>query len=760
MNYKFILSIVKNQEFPNINFGKCHNKTIYINCVGFSGDYYGKYSLIYNNKIQDYDLIINDNFTETKQCNMTSGKNNDYFLKETDNNEIRDISNSLIIIPDYPTNKIDDEKEKNIEKITTKESKEEILNNIPNFIKDKEIGKNYQIIGDDFSIIIKPTNSTAFQDSTHVDFAECEKILREHYNISNSSIITFFQLELSNNNDKALYNQIKYFTYDDKKQELDLSLCENIETKIHYMIKDNSTLDKSLINNFKNLGVDIFNIKDEFFTDLCYAYSDSNNDMILEDRIKYLYQNYSLCEEGCKYNNIDINEMSITCDCPIQGNFSSITTPLIFNQADGGSLLDSNIGVVKCYNLVFSFKNKFSNIGFIIFTILILSYSIFFGVLIKKGIKPIINFVFNEMKKYGYLNKKDEKIIEENEGIKNIQKANPKKKRKNKNLNLKDNKGKNMDIKMNIDTNEEDNRNEKENKESIITNLKLHNNFVISKHKDSKDSKKEKEKDVDNFGIIKININENIKKYMPKDSNQTLHNYTFEEAIKYDRRSIFRIFYIYLLSKQIIFHTFFQRSPLELFSLRITLFIFMLSCDLALNSLFYLNDNISKKYHYAKNLFLFAFSSNITIIIYSTLLSYFLITLMTKLSNPSNAIRNVFRKEEEKIKHKKRYKINDKIKKKIYGEILNIFRKYKIKLIILFVIEILLILFFWYFVTAFCHVYSSTQTSWLLDSFLSIISRFFTELIFAFLYAKLYQISVASNFETLYKIIIFLYDFT
>ena len=59
----------------------------------------------------------------------------------------------------------------------------------------------------------------------------------------------------------------------------------------------------------------------------------------------------------------------------------------------------------------------------------------------------------------------------------------------------------------------------------------------------------------------------------------------------------------------------------------------MLSCDLALNALFYFNDNISQKYHYAKSIFLFAFTNNITIIIYSTLLSYFLITLLSKLSN-------------------------------------------------------------------------------------------------------------------------------
>ena len=67
---------------------------------------------------------------------------------------------------------------------------------------------------------------------------------------------------------------------------------------------------------------------------------------------------------------------------------------------------------------------------------------------------------------------------------------------------------------------------------------------------------------------------------------------------------------------------------------------------------------------------------------------------------------------------------------------------------------------FWYFVTAFCHVFTSTQISWIFDTFLSILSRFFTEIIFAFIYAKLYQVSVGSNFETLYKIIMCCYDFT
>ncbi len=206
-----------------------------------------------------------------------------------------------------------------------------------------------------------------------------------------------------------------------------------------------------------------------------------------------------------------------------------------------------------------------------------------------------------------------------------------------------------------------------------------------------------------NFGIIKINLKENINNYFPQTSNQSLDNYTFEEAVKYDKRNIFRIAYIYLLSKQIIFRTFCQKSPLELFPVRLTVFIFMFTCDLALNALFYFNDNISKKFHYAKNIFLFTLNNNITIIIYSTLVSTFLLTFISKLSNSSNEIRNVFRIQEQKLKKNRKYKISDKDKIQIYFNIQNILKRFKIKIAILFLIETILTFnfIFWIFCDCF-----------------------------------------------------------
>ena len=267
-------------------------------------------------------------------------------------------------------------------------------------------------------------------------------------------------------------------------------------------------------------------------------------------------------------------------------------------------------------------------------------------------------------------------------------------------------------------------------------------------------------KNINSFTLMNIDLNLiHNKNYIPPDSYIILNNYTFEEALKYDKRQTCEIFYIFALSKQIIFHTFLYRSPIELFPLRLILFIFIISSDLALNALFYFNDNISKKYRSAKNLFLFTFSDNITVVILSTFVGFILLTLLAKLSNSTNAIREVFMKEEEKIKKNKNYTVTEQRKNEILEEIEQVLKKYKIKVIILIIIELILVLFFWYFVTAFCHVYKATQTSWLIDSCLSILARGIIELLICLGLAKLYILAITGESSCLYNFIMFLYNF-
>ena len=284
--------------------------------------------------------------------------------------------------------------------------------------------------------------------------------------------------------------------------------------------------------------------------------------------------------------------------------------------------------------------------------------------------------------------------------------------------------------------------------------IKKNKNQTIKKEEEIN----EKDNKIFNFNLININLN-NIKDYTPNNSLHILNNYNFEEACEYDMRSICAIFYIFLLSKQAIFHAFLYRSPLELFPLRFCLLIFIMSSDLALNAFFYFDDKISEKYKYTKNLFLFTFNSNITIILLSTLVGFVFMTLFTNLGNSINNIRDIFKNEEQKILKDKKYIVNEQRKKEIIEEINKILKKHKIKVIILISIESLLMLFFWYYVTAFCHVYNRTQLSWLLDSFLSILSRLIIELLLSLGFAKLYRISVESNVHCIYKFVLFFYCF-
>ena len=134
--------------------------------------------------------------------------------------------------------------------------------------------------------------------------------------------------------------------------------------------------------------------------------------------------------------------------------------------------------------------------------------------------------------------------------------------------------------------------------------------------------------------------------------------------------------------------------------------------------------------------------------------------LFKNLSNSTVQLRNVFRKEEEKLIKNKKYKVTAKKKREILNEIESILKCLKIKIFIFISFEFLLILFFWYYVTIFCHVYASTQYSWLFDSFLSILSRAFFDFLVPFLMAKVYRISVESEIHCIYKVVLFYYSYT
>ena len=140
-----------------------------------------------------------------------------------------------------------------------------------------------------------------------------------------------------------------------------------------------------------------------------------------------------------------------------------------------------------------------------------------------------------------------------------------------------------------------------------------------------------------------------------------------------------------------------------------------------------------------------------------TLLSFLLLYFFENLTQSSNKIENLFREQEEFLKEDKKYKVKNDIKNIIEKKITKIMKCLQIKIIIFIIFEFLTMLFFYYYIIAFCHIYESTQISWLLDSGSSIIISFIISFSISVICSILYKLSIRFKIKILYNIILWLY---
>ena len=320
---------------------------------------------------------------------------------ETTINEIYSTENSYFYV-DIGKN-IDLYEEIHIDNITIfkrrlNKSKNEISEIVPNILNTLNKENIYEIDGKDFTMVIKPLSSLSIPIFSNINFSTCEKILREKNTYPLPKIITFVQIEINNTNDKSLINKIEYEAYNENNEKFDLSDCDK-NIQISYLLKSNTSLDISSINSFKDLNIDIFNIKDKFFTDICMPYSNnSKDDIVLEDRIIDFFQNYTLCEENCLFEEIDLDLKTIICNCSVKTNISIIEPSAVLEQLED---IENSMAfeIIKCYKLFLSWENKNINIGFWIFVVLIFINIVMIIIYFYKGIKPIKDYIFNEMMK-------------------------------------------------------------------------------------------------------------------------------------------------------------------------------------------------------------------------------------------------------------------------------------------------------------------------------------------------------------------------
>ena len=703
------------------------------------------------------------------------------------------------------------------EKTTIEEFKSQIKNNITLFINSSNI-----INGSDFIAVVLSSDKMDPEEQlkngiSAVDLGNCTKIIKDYYNISKDANLIILNMESKKNQNKTnsdsnsfnlgKNNQIEVYDYSGRK--LDLTVCKE-DIKIMKYIGDIDELNIQSAKSLSLQGIDVFNASDEFFNDLCHQYDNiDGKDVILDDRRTDLYQNATFCQEGCKYSGMNYDLMTANCICNSsflssekinitndnnknsneELNFKTITKSFISN------LLDFNIEVVKCYNLVFNKKIIINNIGFYIMCAMFILQFIFLFIYETKKLKSIKYFMLIFTNNYNSitmsppskykvkkLNKKvkiDERFIKnkpKNDGknkLKSLQKylnnsdlINTKSKNSEYNYVLE----KKSEIKQNSDFLKlEDNH--KTPKKTVFSNFSKAININIpydnfnnrtSKTKSIKNKiyKQTKIKkpfgNILNFGLIKSknvkNINNmetigdkekckkklnntNNKKIKLSNTDSDLQDMDYEDAIIHDKRSYFRMYWSFLVDTQVILGTFCTENYLYLFVIKLSFFICTFQISFFLNALFYTDEYISDAYH---NNGVLDFVSGLPKSIYSFIATLITTNLLKMLSNSKSELMKIIR---------------EKANNKDYLEIINAkLGKLRKKLILYFILVFILGFLFLYYVTSFCAVYRYSQKYWIIGCLESFGIDSLVSLSICIILALLRYISIKKYIKYFYKL--------
>ena len=218
---------------------------------------------------------------------------------------------------------------------------------------------------------------------------------------------------------------------------------------------------------------------------------------------------------------------------------------------------------------------------------------------------------------------------------------------------------------------------------------------IGEKTKSIHEKRKRKKEKQNNYNSTKQN-NKNIK-YIDEELNRM----NYEEALEYDKRNYWRYYWSLLKKKHIIILTFVSNDDYNVFTLKFSLFILSLALYFSINALFY-KDSTMHQIFTDKGKYNLIYQ--IPQILYSTLISFLMTYILKKLSLSQNEL-IIIKKELDQTKSRQ---LADQTKKCL-----------QIKLISFFLIGLSILLFFWYYLSAFAAVYTNTQIHLIKDTLLS-----------------------------------------
>ena len=657
-------------------------------------------------------------------------------------------------------------KDIDINKCKLSKNENELINvsrNIENYAKIYSEEFSYtnnhisQFISNKYNIIIYKNVSCIIELSINipkVNFGNCYNKVKDEYKINEDLIIVVAD-KLNKINPSTSYSFFHPKTGEKLPSE---EICKDetiiVEENLLSFLNENDT-NYELMLHLTKQNINIFNISDEFYTDICYDYeSPVKKDIPLRDRITTFYPNVTLCDEGCKNSCINLEDMTAKCDCKFNdiANNDLIKENALLNNLVGEVIYiisNSNIAVLKCYKYIFKYFSKLYG-GFITVSLLlchILLSIIFFTYELNNIKRYVFNLTENYLKFISQtLNnntppKKKSKAIKE----KIIKKKSNKEIKEEISYEIR------KSIKKKILYRNKSFKLKKEilKKENILvlnkkTKSNSKDNFISSFRKNRKLSlKTTKEKFISKHNELISYLSEYNQKneqYFNYYLATSLDDMEFDDVIVKDNRKFCEYFYETLKEKQIIANTFFKIDNLKVRTMKIIIFILNIILYLIVNGLFFSESYVSEVYNLeGEEGFFDFFPRSINRFFYTTVVSLIVGFIVDFFFVEEKKIKGIFIREKENIHN---------LKSEIIFLIRNIQKKYIIFIIIVFMILIIA----FYYLLCFNYVYPYMQVEWIKSTIVIMIIMQILSFLTCFLETIFRFISFGYKSERIYKI--------
>ena len=607
-----------------------------------------------------------------------------------------------------------------------------------------------------------------------VDFKDCYEKVKREYGIEEELIIVII-------NKKDKNGGQTYYSFFHPESGFKLNADEICKNETIVVSQNLTTILSESNQNFEiqssltDQGINIFDLNDPFYTDLCYDFENPyDRDIPLSERISTIYPDVELCDEGCQMDGIDLDTMTASCNCQFNDiSNSNVIKDNALLDSVAGEVFDlisaSNILVMTCYDYIFKyFSNSY---GGIITLVSIAGHLVSATIYFVVGRNQIKVYVYNIyenflsfIEKAGLIKNAPPKKSIKNETLRDKLKNN--KKGVNFNGSVKEN-TKNKTKLIAFDNHSEGKRKIKiekpqsglydskntykeiikfretstqrtnteviglnsrnKVKRHLIKNSRVDSSARMKKHTKSYDELNEKEDDYQKF----------FDEYLAT----SLDDLEYDDAIVKDHRTFCEYFVECLKERQMIAFTFIATDPLKIRIIKIILFILNVILYFVVTGLFFSEDYIGELYsiNVEDDGFFDYIPRSIDKFVYTTMVSVVIGYFIDCFFIDEKKIKGIFRREKENL-------VN--LRHQIVGFIKEIQTRYLTFIIIILV----LLLISLYYLLCFNYVYPKTQIEWIKASLTIFIIMQILSFLKCFLGTCLRFLSFKCESERIYKI--------